>query len=376
MPTYRIQTRRDTYANWQNSSQVLLEGEIAINTTDATGAAIKFAAETNLGIAVLIQQQCLKIGDGINTWANLNFAFAPGENQMGGANNYAPLEGPTFSGLISLGVSGSTQDTLLANTRLVALKGYEASDNCTIGTGEDGAATNKDLAVRGNITAYDVAATNVTATSVTATTVTANNLAGNVLPFLLPTGTVLPFAGQTAPAGFKLCDGAALNTFTFKELHAVISGVYGGTSHSAGTTDQDGVSTTFNLPDLRGRVPAGSDFMNSGTAGVGSSGTSNLSTIGTALGSTGGTQTHTLGSTQVPAHSHFSVSTTTASANSTLSGSNNVVSRISGTSSNNRDYELHGVSTAATVGETTSFGGGGSHPNVQPTIVLNYMIKI
>ena len=374
MPTYRIQTRRDTYANWQNSSQVLLEGEIAINTTDATGAAIKFAAETNLGIAVLIQQQCLKIGDGINTWANLNFAFAPGENQMGGANNYAPLEGPTFTGSITLGTPNGN-DNLLANATLLAQKGYNSFDNCTIGSGEDGAATNKDLAVRGNITAYDVAATNVTATSVTATTVTANNLAGNVLPFLLPTGTVLPFAGQTAPAGFKLCDGAALNTFTFKELHAVISGVYGGTSHSAGTTDQDGVSTTFNLPDLRGRVPAGSDFMNSGTAGVGSSGTSNLSTIGTALGSTGGTQAHTLGSTQVPAHSHFSVHTSSTTFEA-LDADKPVVVKQGDTSNTFTGYRLMGTAATPNIGRTDSFGGGGSHPNVQPTIVLNYMIKI
>lgn len=47
------------------------------------------------------------------------------------------------------------------------------------------------------------------------------------------------------------CDGRSLNTYTFRFLHSVISNIYGGTAYSAGTTDQPGAVTTFQIPNLR-----------------------------------------------------------------------------------------------------------------------------
>lgn len=64
-----------------------------------------------------------------------------------------------------------------------------------------------------------------------------------------PTGTVLPYAGTTAPSGYLLANGAAVSRTTYASLFAVI-----GTSFGAG----DG-TTTFNLPDLRGRFVRGMD---------------------------------------------------------------------------------------------------------------------
>lgn len=58
----------------------------------------------------------------------------------------------------------------------------------------------------------------------------------------VPSGTVLPFAGPTAPTGYLLCDGSAVSRTTYAALYAAI-----GSTHGAG----DG-STTFNLPDTRG----------------------------------------------------------------------------------------------------------------------------
>jgi microcystin-dependent protein len=60
----------------------------------------------------------------------------------------------------------------------------------------------------------------------------------------VPSGTVLDYAGTTAPAGYLLCDGSAVSRSTYATLFSVISTQYG-----AG----DG-STTFNLPDTQGRV--------------------------------------------------------------------------------------------------------------------------
>lgn len=67
------------------------------------------------------------------------------------------------------------------------------------------------------------------------------------LALLVPAGTVLPYAGDTAPAGFLLCDGAAVSRTTYAALFAVVQSRFG-----AG----DG-STTFNLPDLRGMFVRG-----------------------------------------------------------------------------------------------------------------------
>ena len=63
----------------------------------------------------------------------------------------------------------------------------------------------------------------------------------------VPTGSVFPFAGITAPEGFLLCNGQEVSRFTYTKLYGVIGNTYG-----AG----DG-STTFNLPDYRETVLVG-----------------------------------------------------------------------------------------------------------------------
>lgn len=65
-----------------------------------------------------------------------------------------------------------------------------------------------------------------------------------------PVGSVVITMSSTIPDGWLLCDGSPVNTFTYQELHKAITDTYGGTAYSAGTTDQSGVSTTFNLPPL------------------------------------------------------------------------------------------------------------------------------
>jgi microcystin-dependent protein len=66
---------------------------------------------------------------------------------------------------------------------------------------------------------------------------------------LVPVGAVLPFAGTTAPAGYLLCNGSAVSRTTYANLFAVLA-----VSHGSG----DG-STTFNIPDYRGRFMRGVD---------------------------------------------------------------------------------------------------------------------
>ena len=87
--------------------------------------------------------------------------------------------------------------------------------------------------------------------------VTKMRVAGVEFPgMLVPIGAILAYSGASAPSGWVLCDGAAISRTTYATLFANI-----GTNFGAG----DG-STTFNVPDLRGRVIVGKDDMGGAAA--------------------------------------------------------------------------------------------------------------
>ena len=71
------------------------------------------------------------------------------------------------------------------------------------------------------------------------------------------------WTSPTIPSTYLRCDGTAVNTYTYRELHAIISNVYGGAAYHAGVTDVVGATTTFNLPDLVTRFPVGANVTGS-----------------------------------------------------------------------------------------------------------------
>jgi microcystin-dependent protein len=154
-------------------------------------------------------------------------------------------------------------------------------------------------------------------------------------------GTIIPYAGSSAPTGFLLCDGSAVSRTTYADLFAVV-----GTTYGSG----DG-STTFNVPDLRGRVPAGKDNMGGSAASRLTSTT--MTPDGNTLGATGGEQTHTLVTSEIPSHTH--TIRTFALGNS---GTQQVANSSAG----------GGTMTS------NATGGGGAHNNVQPTLIVDYII--
>ena len=85
-----------------------------------------------------------------------------------------------------------------------------------------------------------------------------------------PVGTIVPFTAASTPAGFLLCDGAAVSRTTYAALFAVM-----GTTYGVG----DG-SSTFNVPNLSGKIPLGRDgsTYNEGAAGGSASVTPTIST--------------------------------------------------------------------------------------------------
>lgn len=143
------------------------------------------------------------------------------------------------------------------------------------------------------------------------------------------TGMVMPYAGQSLPADWLWCDGSSVSRTTYASLFAAIGTTYG-------TVD----ASSFNLPDLRGRVIAGRDNMEN-TVGTGGGSANRLTAAtldGVILGNAGGVQTH----------SHTITRT--------------------------------GASTTATGGSATRITSvttpTGSASSLQPTIILNYIIKI
>src|SRR5690606_34297519 len=111
---------------------------------------------------------------------------------------------------------------------------------------------------------------------------------------LVPIGTVVDYAGTTAPAGWLFCAGQAVSRSTYAALFAVI-----GTTYGSGNG-----STTFNLPDLRGRVTAGRDNMGGTSADRLTNKPGGVN--GDVLGATGGAETQALIVSQLAKHFHGS----------------------------------------------------------------------
>lgn len=162
-------------------------------------------------------------------------------------------------------------------------------------------------------------------------------------------GMLMPYAGGSAPSGWLLCYGQAISRTTYAALFSAI-----GTTYGTG----DG-STTFNVPDLRGRVIAGQDDMGGTSADRLTNQSGGLD--GDTLGATGGSETHTLTEAELAAHSH------------SLGTNGRVqVGNDNGTAYSGKWVSGSGSTITYSTEET---GSDTAHNNVQPTIVLNYIIK-
>jgi microcystin-dependent protein len=165
----------------------------------------------------------------------------------------------------------------------------------------------------------------------------------------VPSGAMMGFAGGTTPSGWLLCDGSAISRTTYASLFTAI-----GTTHGVG----DG-STTFNLPDSRGRVVVGKDNMGGSAAGRVT--TAGSSIDGTTLGATGGAQNVTLTAAQsgLVDHSHGGVVTggSTGPVNTAEAGT-----------------AVYSLSSGST-GSSGSSAASSAHTNMPPALVANVIIK-
>lgn len=184
---------------------------------------------------------------------------------------------------------------------------------------------------------------------------------GGIKPDTTPIGTILDFAGTTAPTGYLICDGSAISRETYWELFGVIGDIWG-----AG----DG-STTFNLPDLRGRTAIGA-----GTSTATDATNHTLGTIGGAETHYHTTQSHKLTASEsgIPAHSH-------PLPNSAVVYNDSSTQRLatsgSGTkvSINTNVGLATAQNTAATAATAHTHGDTGNSSNMQPFATVNKIIK-
>ena len=184
----------------------------------------------------------------------------------------------------------------------------------------------------------------------------------------LPAGTIVQWPGATAPANWLLCQGQAVSRTTYASLFAAI-----GVQFGVG----DGI-TTFNLPDLRGRVAVGFDT---------------TQTEFNVLGGTGGAKTHTLTAAEIPSHTHTGTTASSGAHTHDIAqkyrdgsdahthGSANGKMAQAGASAGWTDTSGAPAAALSAGAHTHTFttdaaGSGGAHNNLQPYITLNYIIKI
>ena len=193
--------------------------------------------------------------------------------------------------------------------------------------------------------------------------------------FDMPSGSIITYGGSSAPTGWLICDGSAISRSTYATLFGILSTTYG---------VGDG-SSTFNIPDIRGRVPAGKES----SASRLTSGVSGLTS--TTLGNTGGAEGVTLTSAQsgIVGHTHgltMNAHTHTFTGNAHSHTVNGVVGSGLGagvvagggsvtTSSVTATGTNSTVTTTGTIAAVNAANASAAHLNVQPTIILNYIIK-
>lgn len=169
-------------------------------------------------------------------------------------------------------------------------------------------------------------------------------------------GEIRIFAGNYAPGGWAICDGTVLNIAGNETLFSLIGAAYGGNG-----------STTFALPDLRGRLP-----ISQGASAIGTSFT---------LAGKGGSENVTLSTDQIPAHMHPPVATS-APATSASPAGNLMAQAVNSNGGTNQDAMYLKINAPTLRKDTlnansvTNTGASQSHNNVMPCAAINFIIAL
>lgn len=167
---------------------------------------------------------------------------------------------------------------------------------------------------------------------------------------VLPIGAVQMYAGTTAPTGWHVLDGTAINRTTFANCFGVLGETFG-----AGNG-----STTFNVPNMKGRMPIG--VGQGATAAGGGTGTSRT------LAADGGAETHTLTAAQSgsPVHSHPDNGASFVSASSISPGDR--------AGNNDQNVAPVGSTLSATTGNNAAQNAAQAHTIMNPFLAVNFIM--
>jgi microcystin-dependent protein len=376
----RIQFRRGTATEWSTSNPILALGELGYESTN----------------------KLIKFGDGVKTWNTLAVAAAgdivsviagTGLQYGPSTTGYGNAASAGFSGVVELELNTSvvlTSSSINAKGDLLVGQSDNVYTRVSLPT-----STSSDITDGKSLVADSSA-----------------SAGGVAWKQVVPPGVIQQYAGATAPAGYLLCNGASFSSLVYGALATVVGNTYGTSS-----------GTTYYLPNLQTRVPVGKNA--SGTFAT--------------LGATGGAETHTLTSAQLAAHSHgltwtssgagtATASATASTGDQSVTHSHDITDTHSHTVTNGTavvrqtgggdayilagsqglnvygPYNTSTITTAvadpggtstASVGHSHSLqshthptpnhvhtvtvdnntGGGSAHNNLQPYIVLNYIIK-
>lgn len=198
------------------------------------------------------------------------------------------------------------------------------------------------------------------------------------LPWMIPIGSSIEYWGGTAPSSsYVLPFGQAISRATYSTLFSLL-----GTTYGAG----DG-STTFNLPDLRGRVTACTDNMGGSDSARLASGS--LAGVRFSLGGAGGESGHTLAASEIPSITSISAGVSVSVTSSRtdivvcdqdtstpgLNAGGNFI-RAWSTAANQSRTGISSTGVTATINTSSNNTGGGSHNIMQPTILCNRIMRI
>ena len=159
-------------------------------------------------------------------------------------------------------------------------------------------------------------------------------------------GEIRMFGGNFAPVGWNFCDGTLLAISENDALYNLIGTTYGGNGQ-----------TTFQLPNLQGRIP-----IHAGTA----QGLQNY-----VLGQVAGVETVNLITAQIPSHVH-TLNASTDTANAPMPTPSVLLSATGST----KPYHQNAGGVALNSGSVAAAGGSQPHDNLMPFVCVNYIIAL